>query len=51
MTDMSDSQDTQSPTELREDVEEELDEMVEAAADEERARMADRDDQGVDEPS
>jgi hypothetical protein len=51
MTDTSDSQDSPSPTELREDVDQELDELVETAADEERARMAERDEQGVDDPS
>lgn len=51
MTDMTDSQDTPDPTALRDDVEQELDEMVEVAADEERTRMAEREEQGLDEPS
>jgi hypothetical protein len=39
------------PTEIREQVQEELAELVDEAAEEERKRMAERDAQGVDEPS
>jgi hypothetical protein len=39
------------PTEIREEVAEELDELVDDAAAEERKRMAERDAEGVDEPS
>jgi len=46
---MSDSDDT--PTELRHEVEEELEELEEEAAREERERMAERDATGIDEPS
>jgi len=46
---MSDTGDT--PTELREEVEGELDELVEEAAAEEKDRMAEREAEGVDEPS
>jgi len=46
---MSQSDDT--PTELRHDVEEELEELEEEAAKEERERMAERDATGIDEPS
>lgn len=51
MTDTGNSQDTQDPTQLREEVEQELDDFVEDTAEEERDRMAERDEQGVDEPS
>lgn len=51
MTDSSDSQDTQGPTQLREEVEAELDDLAEDAAEEERDRMAEREEQGVDEPT
>ncbi|MET0903316.1 MAG: hypothetical protein ABWZ52_08750 [Acidimicrobiales bacterium] len=43
--------DTGDPTELREAVEEELDELAEDAAAQERDRMAERDAQGVDDPN
>lgn len=43
--------DADDPTELRESVEEELEDLVEDAAEQERGRMAVRDEQGVDEPS
>jgi hypothetical protein len=43
--------DGRSPEELRHEVEEELEELTEEAADEETARMAERDEVGVDEPS
>jgi hypothetical protein len=46
---MADTGDT--PTELREQVEEELDELAEDAAGEERDRMAERDAEGLDEPN
>lgn len=46
---MSDTGDT--PTELREEVEEELEELTEAAAAEEKERMAEREAKGIDEPS
>lgn len=46
---MSDTGDT--PTELREEVEQELDDLVDKAAAEEKDRMAERDGEGVDEPS
>ena len=39
------------PTELREEVEQELDELTEDAAEQERDRMAERDAAGVDEPN
>jgi hypothetical protein len=45
---MSDNGD---PTELREEVEQELDDLAEDAAEEERDRMAERDAGGVDEPN
>jgi hypothetical protein len=45
---MSDNGDT--PTELREEVEDELDELAEKAGAEERDRMAEREVEGVDEP-
>ena len=45
---MSDTGDT--PTELREEVEEELDDLAERAGAEERERMAEREAEGVDEP-
>jgi hypothetical protein len=50
MTDSSDSGATQDPTQLREEVEQELDELIEEASEEEEARMAERDRLGVDEP-
>jgi len=40
-----------SPEDLREEVEQELEELTEEAADEESARMAEREDVGVDEPN
>ena len=45
---MSDTGDT--PTELREEVEEELEALTDEAAAEERDRMAERDAEGLDEP-
>jgi len=48
---MSDSSDTPDPEELREEVEEELDDLTEKAAQEEVERMAKRDRAGVDEPN
>ena len=45
---MSDTGET--PEALREEVEEELDDLVEETAAEERDRMAERDAEGVDEP-
>lgn len=50
MTDQSDADATDDPTRLREEVADEIDELVEEAADEEEARMAERDLVGVDEP-
>ena len=50
MADSSDTGET-DPTQLREEVEQELDELTEEAAEEERERMAERDEGGVDEPS
>lgn len=47
----SDSGDTHDPTQLREEVEAELDEMVEEETEAEAKRMAERDEVGVDEPS
>ena len=41
----------ENPTELREQVERELDELAEDAADEERDRMAERDAEGIDDRS
>ena len=38
------------PTELREEVEQELDELTADAAEQERDRLAERDAEGVDEP-
>ena len=46
---MSDTGET--PEELREEVEEELDELADKAAADERGRMAERDAEGVDEPT
>ena len=46
---MSDTGDT--PTELREEVEQELDDLAENAAEQERDRMAERDAEGIDEPN
>lgn len=46
---MSDTGDT--PTELRDEVQEELEELTEEAAAEEKKRMAERDARGLDEPS
>ena len=46
---MADPGDT--PTELREEVEQELDELAEDAAEAERDRMAERDAEGIDEPN
>lgn len=40
-----------SPEELRDEVEQELDELADDAAQEESARMAERDAAGVDDPS
>ena len=48
MTDPSDSQD---PTKLREEVEQELQDLTDEASDEEVERMAQRDRAGVDEPN
>jgi len=41
----------EDPTELREQVEQELDELAEDAAEQERGRMAERDAEGLDEPN
>jgi len=46
---MSDTGDT--PTDLREDVQHEVEALQEEAAAEERARMAEREAEGVDEPN
>lgn len=51
MSDSSDTGDTQDPTQLREEVEQELSDLTEEAADEEVERMAERDRRGVDEPN
>lgn len=51
MADTSDRQDPQNPTQLREEVEQELDDFVEDTAEEERERMAEREEHGIDEPS
>jgi hypothetical protein len=51
MPDTSESQDTPDPTPLREEVEQELDDFVEDTAEEERERMAERGEHGIDEPS
>ncbi len=51
MSDTSDSPETPDPTQLREEIEEELEVLVDDAAAEERDRMADRDDKGIDEPN
>jgi hypothetical protein len=51
MSDTSDSQDTHDPTQLREEVEAELEQLTEEAAVEEKARMEDREEAGVDEPT
>ncbi len=48
---MSDTGETPDPTELREEVEEELDDLAEKAAAEERQQMAEREAEGVDEPN
>jgi hypothetical protein len=45
---MSDTEET--PEDLREEVEDELEELTDGAAAEERDRMAERDADGVDEP-
>lgn len=47
----TDARDAADPTELREEVEQELDELVDDAAQQERERMAEREQQGVDNPS
>ena len=41
----------ESPTDLREEVEQELDELADDAAAQERDRIAEREAQGVDEPN
>ena len=46
---MSEHGDT--PTELREDVEQELDDLADDAAEQERDRISEREAQGVDEPN
>ncbi len=46
---MSEHGDT--PTELREEVEQELDELADDAAEQERNRISEREAQGVDEPN
>lgn len=51
MSDTSDSQDAHDPTKLREEVEAELEQLTEETAAEEQARMDEREDAGVDEPS
>ena len=51
MSDSSDTGDTQDPTQLREEVEQELKDLTEEASDEEVERMAKRDRGGVDEPN
>jgi hypothetical protein len=51
MSDTSDEGDTHDPTEIREEVEQELEELADDASEEEIARMAERDEAGVDEPS
>lgn len=50
MTDSSNAGDTSDPTQLREEVEQELQDLTEEASAEEAARMAERDRTGVDEP-
>ncbi len=44
------SQDNPDPTQLREEVEAELEKLTDEAAVEEKARMDERDETGVDEP-
>jgi hypothetical protein len=51
MSDQSDSEDVEDPTRLREEVEQELDELVEETANEEADRMSEREDGDVDEPN
>lgn len=50
MTMPDDTDAGRSPEDLREEVEQELEELTEEAADEESARMAERDEAGLDEP-
>lgn len=51
MSDSSNPGDTQDPTQLREEVEEELQTLSDEAASEEAERMAERERTGVDEPN
>lgn len=51
MSDTSASHDNHDPTQLREEVEAELEKLTDEAAVEEKARMEERDEAGVDEPS
>lgn len=50
MTTPQDQEQGRSPDELREEVEHELDELTEEAAQEESERLAERDRAGLDEP-
>ncbi|MGV3759843.1 MAG: hypothetical protein ACO1PW_09940 [Actinomycetota bacterium] len=51
MTTPEDTDAGRSPEELRDEVEQELEELENEAAEEESARMAERDEVGVDEPN
>ena len=51
MPDPTDPDDTQDPTHIREEVDEELQELVDDASAEEVERLAERDRAGVDEPN
>ncbi len=51
MTDARDPADPKDPTQLREEVGAELDQLVEDASEDERSRMAERDELEVDEPN
>jgi len=46
---MADAEET--PEELREEVEQEIEDLIDTAAAEERARLAEREAEGLDEPS
>ncbi|MFP5254864.1 MAG: hypothetical protein ACLGI8_03330 [Acidimicrobiia bacterium] len=51
MTTPDDTDAGRSPEEIRDEVDQELEELADDAADEEEARMAERDRTGVDDPS
>jgi hypothetical protein len=51
MTDSSDNAATDEPTKLREEVEQELQELTDEASSEEAQRMSERERAGVDEPN